>query len=105
VRTGHCLRGQHNIRDVYCADLNGNGGLFGRHRAAQAIVNASLPYAAQLIVLSVPKGSAWSMDLSDVPVIRVSEPVGARGVAYGSDKRTAFERAMRARQLAQARPA
>jgi hypothetical protein len=33
--------------------------------------------------VGVPKGSQWTLTLSDVPVVRAPAPVGSRGVNWG----------------------
>jgi hypothetical protein len=36
----------------------------------RVLVNRSEPYSGQLIVVSVPRGSAWSLSISDSPYVR-----------------------------------
>jgi hypothetical protein len=57
-------------------------------------VNASLSYRGRLITLCVPAGSIWTLPVSDTPVVRSAIPN-----TFVGDKATAFEQAMRSRQL------
>ncbi len=38
------------------------------------VVNRSISYRGGLIVVAVPKGSSWSVTLSDVPTVRSPDP-------------------------------
>jgi hypothetical protein len=83
------------LRDVYCLGPAVNGGAFSWAAATgQALVNGSLSYSDQLIVVAVSLGSVWSLTLSDVPNVRTAD---VRVPA--SDRRAALERAMRPVQL------
>ena len=78
------------------------------------LINGSLGYRGDLIVVGVPKGSVWSLSLSDVPIVRaphsniglhnfsgsnyqpVNPPAEPKPV---SDNAAALERQMRPRQI------
>jgi hypothetical protein len=47
------------------------------------LINRSESYRGGLVVVAVPKGSQWSLTLSDLPVVRQPPPVGAFGVSFG----------------------
>ena len=34
------------------------------------LIDVSLPYASALVIVGVPRGSTWSLTLSDVPNVR-----------------------------------
>ena len=64
------------------------------------------PYAGELEIVSVPKGSTWRVALSDTSNVRAPPPPGSRGTPFGdkpntlpSNRRRALEAAMRPRQL------
>ena len=37
---------------------------------ANVLIDVSLPYAGTLVIVGVPRGSTWSLTLSDVPNVR-----------------------------------
>jgi hypothetical protein len=49
-----------------------SGGGFAQWQKSNAdmVVNRSISYRGGLIVVAVPKGSSWSLTLSDVPTVR-----------------------------------
>jgi hypothetical protein len=64
------------------------------------LINGSLGYRGDLIVVACPKGSQWSLTLSDVPNPRTADAdIGL------SDRMAALERNMQRRQLGEARRA
>jgi hypothetical protein len=63
------IRGERDIQAVYCSR---SGTWVPQWIGDQRILisNASFPYAGRLRIICVPKGSAWSVTLSDVPTVR-----------------------------------
>ncbi len=71
------LRGAKDFVPVYNASPATNGAAFSWWGPQGiAIVNNSLPYKGDLVVVSVPRGSQWKLSLSDVPNPIAPEPVG-----------------------------
>lgn len=113
------IRGERDLRDLVNVSPRDNGGAFSWWGPdANMVVDGSLPYAGGLVVVGVPKGSVWSLSLSDVPIVRTPPPPGSRGVPFGNsdptrssgprqlgvtDRAAALERQMRPRQLSDAR--
>ena len=48
-------------------------GLFWGHRDG-VLANASVPYLGDLEIICVPRGSIWSITLSDAPFVRTLSP-------------------------------
>jgi hypothetical protein len=62
------LRGQRDWRDLVCVDAATNGAAFAWWgRDGNMVVNGSISYRGALMVVGAPKGSQWSLTLSDVP--------------------------------------
>jgi hypothetical protein len=56
------LRGSHDFRDLVCLDLLTNPhALSWWARDGNSLINASVSYRGQLVVVAVPKGSQWSL--------------------------------------------
>jgi hypothetical protein len=56
------LKGSLDYKDLYCCCPSQSQGY--------AVLNNSLPFRGQLVVVAVPRGSTWSLTLSDVPNVR-----------------------------------
>lgn len=56
------LRGSRSVRDLYCNSVVQNG--------FSAVAGHSLGYRGDLIVRCVPRGGAFALTLSDLPVAR-----------------------------------
>lgn len=71
-----------HVRDLVCIDTQHAGG-WASHGSLGDIVmgNASIDYRGDLIVACVPRGSTWSVTLSDVP--NPSAPLATPGWAPG----------------------
>ena len=69
--TGHLvLRGSRDIRDLICIDTQHGGGWASHSNQNDGVLlNRSLPYAGDLQIVCVPRGSTWSITLSDIPYI------------------------------------
>ena len=87
--------GDRDRRDVYCVQPSTNGSAFSWWGTeSRAIVNGSIPYRGGLAVRYVPRGSVWSLTLSDVP-----SPRTADADIPPSDRRAGLEQNMFPRQL------
>jgi hypothetical protein len=64
------LRGNNDHQAIFCASPQSGGTV---DPAKVWVVNQSLRYRGQLIVQCVPRGSIWSLTLSDIPVVRSAE--------------------------------
>jgi hypothetical protein len=69
------LRGTKDIRDLCCIDTQSGGGA-GGGGFDSVWANASVAYTGELEVVCVPKGSTWSLQLSDVPNVRAPRDAG-----------------------------
>jgi hypothetical protein len=69
------LRGSNDVRDLVCIDTQHGGG-WASHGGLSDIVmgDASIDYAGDLEIVCVPKGSTWTITLSDVPNPRAPLP-------------------------------
>jgi hypothetical protein len=76
------LRGSNDYRDTVCINPASSGG-FAQWKGPNAnmVVNGSISYRGDLIVVAVSKGSSWSMTLADAPVVRSP-------IAHAGDKAT-----------------
>jgi hypothetical protein len=64
------LRGSGDNRDAVCITPAGGGGFAQWQKSnANMVVNRCIGYRGGLIVVAVPKGSSWSVTLSDAPVV------------------------------------
>jgi hypothetical protein len=85
-KTGYCtLKGERDTQALYSC----RPGVWTPQWAGNVrvlISNASFPYAGRLIVQCIPKGSTWSVTLSDVPNVRAPArtPGWAPNGAFGS---------------------
>jgi hypothetical protein len=69
------LRGSGDYRDTVCINPASGGGFAQWQKSnADMVVNRSISYRGGLIVVAVPKGSSWSVTLSDVPTVRSPDP-------------------------------
>jgi hypothetical protein len=91
------LRGSNDVRDLVCIDTQHGGG-WASHGGLSDIVmgDASIDYAGDLEIVCVPKGSTWTITLSDVPNPRA--PLPTPGWAHA-------RRGVRRRERPQAYPA
>jgi hypothetical protein len=73
-KTGYIsLRGESDPQAVYCNRPSIWTPLWsGGERIL--IASNSLPYAGRLRIECVPKGSTWSLTVSDVPFVRLADP-------------------------------
>ena len=91
------LRGSYALRDTVCVNPSTGGAFSWWGDVGQMIINGSIGFRGQLIVVAVPRGSIWALTLSDVPVARTADTdIGP------SDRRRALEANMRPRQLGEA---
>ena len=112
------LRGSEDCRDLYCCNPSAGGIWFSwGGSVALAIVNHSLAYRGNLVVVSVPRGSTWSVTLSDVENPRAPttnydmhnfsnsnyKPVWP-SAGPKSNRRVALEQLMRPKQLGSSHP-
>lgn len=63
------LRGSLDVRDVFCASTQSSG---LPSNPKLWLINSSIRYRGDLVVVAIPRGSEWSVTLSDVPVVRAS---------------------------------
>jgi hypothetical protein len=64
------LRGSGDNRDAVCINPAGGGGFAQWQKSnANMVVNRCIGFRGGLIVVAVPKGSSWSVTLSDAPVV------------------------------------
>jgi hypothetical protein len=89
------LRGSLDIRDLICLSPQSGG---GGGPDGVMVANHSLGYRGELLVVAVPRGSTWSLTISDVENPRAPPPTpGGRRMAllaiilptdiHGSDRR------------------
>jgi hypothetical protein len=65
------LQSERGLRPLINVSPQDNGGAFSWiGSVANMIVNGSLGYAGGLTIVGVPRGSVWSLTLSDAPVVR-----------------------------------
>ena len=84
------LRGQYDIRDLVSFDpMSTPGALCGGAPRGEVLINASIGYRGGLQIICVPRGSTWSLTLSDVanprpaPAVSGWAPNGAFGDENG----------------------
>jgi len=63
------LRGSGDNRDAVCITPAGGGFAQWQKSNANMVVNRCIGFRGGLIVVAVPKGSSWSVTLSDAPVV------------------------------------
>ena len=81
-----CLRSSGDVRDLICT--RDASTFFWVGPEMHLVINSSISYRGALEVVCVPRGSTWSLTLSDVPNVRAPEPVGWRGVPFGDKPNT-----------------
>jgi hypothetical protein len=70
------LRGRHDYRDLICFEPASNGHAMTWWGAdGSMVINGSIGYRGDLIVVAVPRGSQWSITLSDTPNVRAPRPI------------------------------
>ncbi len=93
------LRGSGDYRDAICIQPTTNAGWaqwWGDE--ARSLVNSSIAYRGQLTVVAVPRGSQWTLTLSDQPNVRAAD-----AHALPSNRAKAMEKALLPRQLSASR--
>jgi hypothetical protein len=100
------LRGSRDIRDLICIDTQGGGGWASSwgHRDG-VLANRSVPYAGELMVVCVPRGSIWELTLSDQPYVKPPPSWPLVGPKVIDQHRGAKETARRARAVMDAKRA
>ena len=85
------LRGERDIRDLFCIDTQAGGGWASGNDPAIVCEAASFGYRGGLKILCVPRGSEWEVELSDMPVARQLAPSSHNfvGSNYTPRQRTA----------------
>jgi len=73
------LRGSLDVRDIYCSSPHSWGNL-----SPVLIINQSLGFRGQLKILCVPRGSVFSITLSDQPVDRTFVADPSSRAAFGA---------------------
>lgn len=68
------LRGEGDRRDLFCIDATHGGWASFDRDQAFVITGGSFPYRGGLKIICVPRGSEWSLTLSDMPVARQLPP-------------------------------
>ena len=69
------LRGSRDFRNLMCIDTQSGGG--ANRGAENVLTSASIGYRGELMVVCVPKGSVWEIQLSDVPFVKTVESFDA----------------------------
>jgi hypothetical protein len=66
------LRGSREFRNLMCLDTQSDGLWASQYSStASVLINASMAYRGELMVVCVPRGSVWEIELSDVPYKQV----------------------------------
>jgi hypothetical protein len=65
------LRATGEFRNFVCIDTQTDGYWASQYgNTASVLINASLGYRGELMIVCVPKGSVWELTLSDQPYVR-----------------------------------
>jgi hypothetical protein len=63
------LRGSRDWRDLVCVSPVSGGGYSERWGlTGNIVVSGGIRYSGDLVVVAVPRGSQWSLTLSDIPM-------------------------------------
>jgi hypothetical protein len=85
-----CLRGSADVRDAIClSPQSGGAPPYGTGNAKTWLANSSIRYFGELQVVAIPKGSVWSLTLSDTPNVR-APPTALRRVPFGNSNPAGF---------------
>jgi hypothetical protein len=76
------LRGSRDLRDLINVSPQSGGAATYWGSDANMVSNGNLPYRGDLIVQCVPRGSTWTLTLSDISNLRAPAPPD--GVPFGS---------------------
>jgi hypothetical protein len=78
------LQGTGDRRPVYSFSSQSNsGGALSSGSARTLIIDGSVPYLGELIVVAIPGGSEWRLDLSDTPVVNREVPANPLALLEG----------------------
>ena len=78
------LQGEHDFKPLFSMSPQSGGGSlsYAVGNSGVSLASGNLPFRGRLRVVSVPRGSIWQLEISDVPVVRT--PRAYAGTAFST---------------------